>query len=264
MAEHDRPIRCAVAGAGGRMGERLLALAASDPGFEVVAAWVGPDSPRLRQPLPGAGALRYTRAGDSAARPDVVVDFSVPAGLDPVLDWCLGQGVALVCGTTGLAPGQHRALADAGARIPVLWSANFALGVAVLARAVAQAARTLPDWQVEIVEAHHAGKRDAPSGTALALGEAVAGARGQTLARQAVFARHGQGESRDPAAIGFAVVRAGDIVGEHTVILAGPGERLELGHRAADRGIFARGALHAARWLAGRTPGAYRFEDTLG
>jgi 4-hydroxy-tetrahydrodipicolinate reductase len=264
MAERDPPIRCAVAGAGGRMGERVLALAAADRGVAVVAAWVGPGSSRLGQPVAGLAGLAYSIVGAAAVPPQVVVDFSGPAGFDPVLAWCRAQGAALVCGSTGLAPEQHRALADAAGSIPVLWSANFALGVAVLARAVAAAARALPDWQVEIVEAHHAGKRDAPSGTALALGEAVAGARGQSLAQQAVFARHGDDGRRDPAAIGFAVLRAGDIVGEHTVILAGPGERLEFGHRAGDRGIFARGALRAAHWLAGRAPGAYRFEDTLG
>lgn len=263
MAEADRPIRCAIAGAGGRMGERLLALAPAAPGLDVVAAWVGPQSPRCGQPVPESGALAYARVGEAGVRPDVVVDFSGPAGFDPVLDWCRRHQVALVCGSTGLAPAQHGALDAAAAAIPVLWSANFAIGVAVLARAVADAARLLPHWQVEIVEAHHAGKRDAPSGTALALGQAAAGARGQELDQQAVFSRHGQEPARDPAAIGFAVLRAGDIVGEHTVLLAGPGERLELAHRAGDRAIFARGALHAARWLAGRVPGRYGFEDTL-
>lgn len=267
MAVADRPIRCAVAGASGRMGERLLALAAADPALRVVAAWVGPDSQRRGQPVPGLPALAYTAVGDGdgdGQGPQVVIDFSAPAGFDPVLSWCMRHGAALVGGTTGLDPDQRQALAGAALAIPVLWAANFALGVAVLARAVAEAARMLPHWQVEILEAHHAGKRDAPSGTALALGAAVADARGQSLAEQAVFARHGLGEARDPAAIGFAVLRAGDIVGEHTVVLAGPGERLELGHRAGDRGIFARGALHAAHWLVGRPPGRYRFEDTLG
>lgn len=264
MAEADRPIRCAIAGASGRMGERLRALAAADPALELVAAWVGPQSPRRGLPVPDSGSLAYARVGEAGTRPGVVVDFSGAAGFDPVLDWCRRHQVALVCGSTGLAPAQHQALDTAATAIPVLWSANFAIGVAVLARAVAEAARLLPHWQVEISEAHHAGKRDAPSGTALALGQAVAGARGQSLDAQAVFSRHGQGDARDPAAIGFAVLRAGDIVGEHTVLLAGPGERLELTHRAGDRGIFARGALHAARWLAGRAPGRYRFEDTLG
>jgi 4-hydroxy-tetrahydrodipicolinate reductase len=264
MAERDRPIRCAIAGASGRMGERLLALAVADPAFEVVSAWVGPDSARLGQPVPGIATLTYSTAGSGPVQPDVVVDFSVALGLDRIVAACRQHGAALVCGTTGLDQAQRDALAAAASAIPVLWSANFALGVAVLTRAVAQAARMLPHWQVEIVEAHHAGKRDAPSGTALALGEAVAGARGQSLAARAVFDRHGQASVREPEAIGFAVLRAGDIVGEHTVVLAGTGERLELVHRAGDRGIFAGGALHAARWLAGRPAGQYRFEDTLG
>ncbi|MFA7542128.1 MAG: 4-hydroxy-tetrahydrodipicolinate reductase [Lysobacterales bacterium] len=266
-----RPLAIAIAGAGGRMGRQLLELVAADAGSHLLAAWVGPQSSRLGQPVPGT-ALAYSALPEAStgkhdtgdtARPDVVVDFSHAGAFDQVLAWCWRERVALVSGTTGLDASQHQALADAGADIPVLWSANFSLGVAVLSRLVAQAARLLPDWQAEIVEAHHAGKRDAPSGTALALGMRLAQARGGTLDELAVFDRSRDDQPRRPEQIGFAVVRAGDIVGEHSVLLAGAGERLELVHRAGDRSIFARGALHAARFLAGQVPGRYAFEDVL-
>lgn len=268
-----RPLTLAIAGAGGRMGRQLLALIAADAGWQPVAAWVGPQSARLGQPVPGT-ALAYTalpadgagqaaKANAPATRPDVVVDFSHASAFNPVLDWCRRERVALVSGTTGLDAAQQQALAGAAADIPVLWAANFSLGVAVLSQLVADAARLLPGWDAEIIEAHHAGKRDAPSGTALALAGQVVQARGQVLPEQAVFDRHGTDQPRQPGEVGFAVVRGGDIVGEHTLVLAGAGERLELGHRAGDRSIFARGALQAARWLAGRPPGRYQLQDLL-
>ncbi len=243
------------------MGRRLLALAAEND-IPVIGAWVGPDSSLLGQPVPGSGLL-YAEVGQGGPTPVAVVDFSASVGFDAILAWCGRARVPLVSGTTGLSDGQRSAMTAAAATIPVLWSANFSPGVAVLKRVAAQAARALADWDLEIFEAHHAGKRDAPSGTALALGEAVAQARGQLLAESAVTGRQGMGQARAPGAIGFASIRAGDIVGEHTVFIAGPGERLELSHRATDRDIFARGALLAARWLAGRAPGLYRFEDVF-
>ncbi len=251
----------AVAGAGGRMGRRLLALAA-ETNLPVVGAWVGPGSPLSGQPVSGS-PLVHSEVGQGEPRPGVVIDFSTAAGFDAVLAWCRQAGVALVSGSTGLSDGQRAAMSEAATAIPVLWSANFSPGVAVLKRVAAQAARALADWHLEIVEAHHAGKRDAPSGTALALGEAIAQARGQVLADSAVAGRQGLAQERAVGEIGFASIRAGDIVGEHTVFIAGPGERLELSHRATDRDIFARGALLAARWLTGRAPGLYRFEDVF-
>lgn len=251
-----------VNGAGGRMGARLLALA-GDAGVRVIAAWVSPQSRSLGTAVAGHN-LEHAVIGQTAVGlPSGVIDFSGAEGFDGVLAWCRRAGVALVSGTTGLSDQQRAAMSEAAGGIPVLWSANFSPGVAVLKRIAAQAARALPDWHLEIVEAHHAGKRDAPSGTALALGEAVADARGQTLDSAAVTGRKGLTEARVPGEIGFASIRAGDIVGEHTVFVAGPGERLELSHRAMDRDIFARGALLAARWLAGKPPGLYHFEDVF-
>jgi 4-hydroxy-tetrahydrodipicolinate reductase len=144
-----------------------------------------------------------------------------------------------------------------------LRAANFSLGVAVLTRLLREAAAALPDWDLEIVEAHHGCKEDAPSGTALALGHAAAEARGTTLAKDGVYVREGRPGVRRSGSIGFAVVRGGDVVGEHTALLLGHGERVELSHRATDRSIFARGALEAAAWLAGKQPGAYSIDDLL-
>ena len=256
------PLAVAIAGGSGRMGRQLAAELLAQSDLALVGAWVGERSAVLGQPLAGTG-LCLQPLGASALPPQVVIDFSRADAFDAVLDWCLGHKVALVSGTTGLDDQQHARMTSAASEIPLLWSANFSLGVAVLARLVAEAARALPDWDAEIIEAHHAGKRDAPSGTALALGHTLAGARGQSLAAQAVYDRHDRDRPRRGGEIGFASLRAGDIVGEHSVVLAAAGERLELAHRASDRGIFARGAVHAARWLAGREAGLYRIEQTL-
>lgn len=255
-------LRLALHGASGRMGRQLLAQLEGCGDLALVGAWVGGGSAVLGRPVPGTD-LAYARLGEAAAPPQVVIDFSRADVFDAVLDWCRQHRVALVSGTTGLGDQQFARMSSAAVDIPVLWAANFSLGVAVLARLVAEAARALPHWDAEILEAHHAGKRDAPSGTALVLGRELAAARGQALADCAVPARHGGDQPRQAGGIGFASLRAGDIVGEHTVLLAGSGERLELVHRAGDRAIFARGALHAARWLAARAPGLYGLQHTL-
>jgi 4-hydroxy-tetrahydrodipicolinate reductase len=241
----DRQFRLGISGADGRMGRALQELLRDDPRFELAA--------------------KIARSEDwrQVSRLEVVVDFSTPAGFDAALAHCRGHRIALVSGTTGLDAKQKAALESAAREIPVLHAANFSLGIAVLTRVLREAVATLPDWDLEIVEAHHARKVDAPSGTALALGRAAAAARGQDFDKVAVRARDGQVSTRPPGAIGFASVRAGDIVGEHTAILAITGERLELAHRASDRTIFARGALAAAAWLAGKSPGAYSLDDVL-
>ncbi len=222
------------------MGRALLRLAADRSDLVVVAA-VSSRGDSLAE----AGAVPVLPATRLAEVPafDVAVDFSLPGAFDPLLALCLARGVALVSGTTGLAPAQTAALDAAAARIPVLWAPNFSAGVAVLAELVRQAATALPGWDADVVEAHHIHKKDAPSGTALHLGAAVEAGKGQ--------APH------------YASLRAGDIVGEHTVQLSGPGERLELVHRATNRDIFARGALEAALRLAGRAPGRYDFGALL-
>jgi len=258
-----RPVRLAISGASGRMGLALLALVRDDERFELVRAVVSSTSIRLGKAVYGdVSPIRFTDwSGDGAA--DVVVDFSGPEGLAGALDYCDASGAALVTGTTGLSPAIEERLAKSAERIAVLRAANFSLGVAVLTRLLREAAAALPGWDLDILEAHHNRKEDAPSGTALALGHAAAEGRGATLDDLAVYAREGRTGPRKTGTIGFAVVRGGDIVGEHQALLMGQGERIELGHRASDRSIFARGALEAAAWIAGRAPGAWTIEDVI-
>lgn len=238
-------LRVAINGATGRMGQALQRLLHSDARFDLAARVSSSDdwnrSPKL----------------------DVVIDFSTPAGFDSALAHCRAHKIAFVCGTTGLDADQRAKLQEAARDIPVLYAANFSIGIAVLTKLLRDAARALPDWDLEIIEAHHARKVDAPSGTALALGRAAASARGKDFDEVADFARHGHTGVRRKGAIGFASIRAGEIVGEHTVLLATADERIELGHRAYDNTIFARGALRAAAWLAGKPAGTYSLDDVL-
>lgn len=255
-------LRLAINGASGRMGHELLQRVQADHRFELVHAVVAQGSEHDGAALPGT-SLHYAHDWREAPALDVVVDFSGPDGLASALDYCLSRGVALVTGTTGLDAVLGERVAAAVRHIPLLRAANFSLGVAVLSRLLREASAALRDWDLEIVEAHHGRKEDAPSGTALALGEVAAAARGTTLERDAVYTRQGRTGARRPGEIGFAVVRGGDIVGEHQALLIGQGERVELGHRATDRSIFARGALEAAHWLASKPPGAYDLDTML-
>ncbi len=222
------------------MGQALLRLAADDQALQVVAAVVG-RSPSQRV----IDGVPHFAASELAGAPafDVAIDFSLPHGFGPILALCVQRGAPLVSGTTGLDEAQRAALAEAAQRIPLVWASNFSLGVAVLTDLVERAAGTLPGWDCDIVESHHVHKQDAPSGTALTLGEAATGSGAQPR---------------------FASLRAGDIVGEHLVQFTGLGERIELVHRASNRDIFARGALHAAKRLHGRPPGSYRVRDLIG
>ncbi|HVT32667.1 MAG TPA: 4-hydroxy-tetrahydrodipicolinate reductase [Rhodanobacteraceae bacterium] len=259
-------IPIAVHGAAGRMGQAILRLATGDPALRVAAAIVKEGSPRggvaLRESSDAKERIAYSDSLDAAGDAAVLIDFSAPSGFGAALAFARSRRIAFVSGTTGLSDPERRAMRDAAAEIPVLWSANFSLGVAVLARLARGAAKWLPEWDCEILEAHHRGKKDAPSGTALMLGRAVADARGADLDRIASAPRT-EG-ARDAGSIGFASLRAGDIVGEHTVTFAGDGERIELVHRAGDRDVFARGALAAARWIVGRAPGYSALDDVLG
>lgn len=209
------------------MGRALMRLAEADPALQVVASTGRADVGAL------AGVPHF----------DVAVDFSAPDGFDAVLALCQARGKALVSGTTGLQAAQFEAMRQAGAHIPVLWASNFSLGVAVLNRLVAAAGKALPGWQLDIIEAHHIHKQDAPSGTALSLGQTAETASGHVPT--------------------YHSLRCGDVVGEHTVQFTGPGERLELVHRASNRDIFAQGALFAAQRLNGKLNGLYRFDDLL-
>jgi len=234
----NEPIRLLIHGASGRMGRALLRLCAEGGNCAVVGAVSRKVGQRVIDGVPQFASSEL--AGVPAF--DVAIDFSLAEAFDPLLALCVERSTALVSGTTGLSDAQRAAIASAASRIPVLWAANFSLGVAVLSELVERAAAALPGWDCDIVEAHHAGKKDAPSGTALALGESAG--QGGAVAR-------------------YASLRTGDIVGEHLVQFAGIGERIELIHRATSRDIFARGALHAAERLHGRAPGAYRLRDLL-
>lgn len=261
-----RPAALIVHGAAGRMGQALLRIAAARDDLCVVAAIVRSGSPAEGRPLapaPGdslrSAGLRHVAVVPRDVHADVLVDFSDAGAFDAALAIALERRIAFVSGSTGLASAQFAALDAAAETIPVLWSANFSLGVAVLAHLVAQAARLVPDWDCEILEAHHRLKRDAPSGTALMLGAAVDRARDAPASR----VDPDRSGPRTTGDTGYAVIRGGDIVGEHEVLFIADGERIEFAHRAGSRDIFARGALAAARWIGGRAPGRYALGDVL-
>ncbi len=249
------PLRVLVYGAGGRMGRAVLDLLEQSSGLRLVAAVSRSDHPLPdRVPAYPATALATVPAFD------VAIDFSLAPAFDALLSLCTERGAALVSGTTALSLEQRAAMEVAAARIPILWSSNFSIGVAVLQGLVERAAAQLADWDCEIVEAHHRRKLDAPSGTALSLGEAAARGRGESFAW---VSRGGQAGAREIGSIGIASLRGGSVVGEHSVHLLADGERIELSHRAEDRTVFARGALHAATILPGRPAGLYALVDLI-
>ena len=256
-----RPIRLVVNGASGRVGQLLIALLQGDERFTVVGALAPAGAVGLGKPIDVDHPLQLSSDWSALDAFDVVIDFSSPAGLAQALDACQVRAAALVSGTTGLDASLLTRLKSASKNSAVLHAGNFSLGVAVLTGLLSQAAAALPDWDLEIIDAHHGRKQDAPSGTALQLGHAAARARDVALGSPAMRAH--QDGPRKAGSIGFAAVRGGDIVGEHTALLAGQGERIELVHRATDRAIFARGAIQAARWLHGKPPGAYALDQML-
>jgi 4-hydroxy-tetrahydrodipicolinate reductase len=255
-------MKVAIAGAGGRMGRALIEAVAADPALELAAALDAAGSPALGQP---AGKLKVGSDLGALGGADVLIDFTRPEGTLAHLDACLRQGKALVIGTTGFSDAQKARIAEGARRVPIVQSPNFAIGVNVVFRLAQTAAAALGnDYDVEIVEAHHRHKVDAPSGTALKLGELVAEALGRDLAKVATHGRAGNTGERPAKAIGFHAIRGGDIVGEHTVIFAGAGERVEVTVRSQSRMTYAAGALRAATWLRGRPPGLYDMFDVLG
>ncbi len=263
--------RIAILGATGRMGRALLALIAASEDLQLVGAAAEPGHPALgTDPGPGLGLAEFgVRIGDdpaaAVAGAEVAVDFSVPAATAAHAGACAAHGIALVIGTTGLGETEQAALARAAERVPVVYGRNMSVGVNLVSELVRIAARTLDsDYDIEIYEAHHRHKVDAPSGTALQLGEAAAAGRGESLDALAIYQRHGHTGPRPAGAIGFAVARAGGIVGDHRVMFGGDEELVELSHRALDRRVFARGALRAARWVVGRPPGLYGMRAVLG
>jgi 4-hydroxy-tetrahydrodipicolinate reductase len=253
-----------VVGAMGRMGERVRAAIASEPGLVLAAALEARGHPAMGSEI-APGVVLGDDAKQALAGCDVAIDFTVPAATIATLRVAADAGVAYVAGTTGLGEDERAELALLAHRIPILHAPNFSLSVNLLVWLVREAARRLgAEFDAEIVELHHAAKRDAPSGTALRLAEAIAEGRGVALPERLVLERAGETGARPPGAIGVQALRGGDNPGEHAVYFVGEGERLELHHRSHTRDHFARGAVRAAAWLCGRAPGLYRVEDLLG
>jgi 4-hydroxy-tetrahydrodipicolinate reductase len=259
-----------ILGCGGRMGRMLIAEITQVEGARLVGgvdssvALVGYDLGSLAGLLPLGLAVEQS-APALAERADVLIDFTVPAATAQHVGIAAAAGKPLVIGTTGLEP-EHLAKIDEAARIiPVIAAPNYSLGVNLLLDLVQQAAQRLgPDYDIEILEMHHRQKIDAPSGTALGLGRAAASGRGRKLEDIWVKTRDGITGKRETGTIGFATLRGGDVTGDHTVIFASLGERLELAHKASDRRIFAHGAVRAAVWLVNQKPGLYTMKDVLG
>ena len=261
-------LRIAVSGAGGRMGRRVVSLVMAEPDLELVSACEcdgHPDLGRDAGEVAGAGPAGIPVTDGIGGDPQVIIDFSLPRGTARAALKAAEIGVPLVTGTTGLGAKERAELESAAGRVPVLAAPNFSLGVNVLFRLVRDVAQALgPGYDVEIVEAHHNQKADAPSGTALGLARAAAEALGRDVKRDLTHGREGKVGARKPTEIGVHAVRAGDIVGDHTVIFGGRGERVELIHRAHTRDTFVMGALRAARFLVGKPAGRYTMEQVLG
>jgi 4-hydroxy-tetrahydrodipicolinate reductase len=273
MNAPTQTLNVALLGASGRMGRSIVPLIAADPGGLRLSgalaaasdAAVGHDAGVNAGTAPLAVAItdQLSRALHGA---DVAIDFTLAEASVRHAQACRDLGCALVIGTTGHDAAQRAELEQVARALPVVLAPNMSLGVTLLLKLAELAARALDPsgYDAEIFEAHHRNKVDAPSGTALGLGRAVAQGRGVTLEDVADYARHGQTGARQPGRIGFSVMRGGDIVGDHRLVFAGPGEQIELAHHAQDRAGFARGALVAARWVVGRPPGLYSMLDVLG
>ncbi|MFT6465359.1 4-hydroxy-tetrahydrodipicolinate reductase [Halopseudomonas sp.] len=262
--------RIAVIGAAGRMGKTLIEAVSQAPGAQLAAAIERPDSS-----LVGADAGELAGIGRNGIKVsgslrealddfDVLIDFTHPTTTLVNLALCRAAGKGLVIGTTGFSDDEKRLLLDAGQDVPIVFAPNFSVGVNLCLKLLDMAARVMgDDADIEIIEAHHRHKVDAPSGTALRMGEVVAHALGRDLNKVAVYGREGQTGARERDTIGFATVRAGDVVGDHTVLFAAEGERVEITHKASSRMTFAKGAVRSALWLNARAPGLYDMQDVL-
>jgi len=260
--------KIAINGAAGRMGRRIAALAIESEQFDIVAAVEAPGHADLGRDvgdLAGTGpfGVRLTDSlGDD--RPDVLIDFSLPEGTMRILPACRAMGIGMVIGTTGFTESQRAEIADAGGRIAIVQAANMSVGVNLLLKVVAQVAAALgPEYDIEISETHHRFKKDAPSGTAIALARSICAATGRDYGETAVFGRGGQ-QPRKPGEIGLHALRVGDTVGEHAVSFGNLGETITIAHSAHTRDTFVRGALRAAQWLAGKPAGMYTMQSVLG
>jgi 4-hydroxy-tetrahydrodipicolinate reductase len=263
--------RIAICGAAGRMGKALLEACLRAPGVIITAAIEHADSPKLGLDAGSVAGIGETGVAIVAGiKPvlqdfDVLIDFTQPAATVDNVSRCSAAGKRMVIGTTGLNDSQKGIIRSAAAEVAIVFSPNMSIGVNLCFKLTELAARVIgADSDIEIIEAHHRMKKDAPSGTAVHLGEIVAGALDRKLQDCAVYGREGNTGERDARTIGFATVRAGDIVGDHTVLFAAPGERVEITHKASSRQAFATGAVHAARWLMQKNEGLYDMQDVLG
>ena len=262
--------KIAIAGAGGRMGRMLIEATLNDPDCELVAAldvaaspFLGRDAGELLGRPTGIAITHDVDAGLAAA--DVLIDFTRPEGTQEHIQACLRHNTQIVIGTTGFDAAGKAAIEHAAESIGVVFAPNMAVGVNVTFKLLEVAAKILSHgYDIEVIEAHHRHKVDAPSGTALRMGEVVAAALGRNLEECAVYGREGVTGERDPSTIGFATIRGGDIVGDHTVLFAGTGERIEITHKSSSRATYAQGSLRAARFLADKSKGLYDMFDVLG
>ena len=266
----DSRLRIAIAGASGRMGRMLIEAVLAAPDCLLAGALDIADSPALGQDA-GAFAGRSTGVTITSdlrqglAQAQLLIDFTRPEGTLAHLAVCRTLGVKAVIGTTGFTPAQKAEITDHAGQIALMMAPNMSVGVNVMLKLLDQAARALnTGYDIEVIEAHHRHKVDAPSGTALQIGEVLAHALGRDLKDCAVYARHGVTGERDPSSIGFATIRGGDIVGDHTVLFAGTGERIEISHKSSSRATYAQGSLRAARFLASRDHGLFDMNDVLG
>ncbi len=271
QAKENDMTNLVVLGANGRMGRALIETIHLDSQVSLGAAivrsnssWIGVDAGEMV----GIGRKEVALTDDFesiANGIDVAIDFTLPIAMMSNLSRCVTLGKAMVIGTTGLNDMEKQQLQQAAKHIPIVFAANFSVGVNLLIKLAQQTAQVMGhSADIEITETHHRFKKDAPSGTAMALGEAIADTLGRDLSQCAVYGREGDTGERNHETIGFATIRAGDVVGDHTVLFADLGERLELTHKASSRLTFAKGAVHAAKWVMGRPPGLYSMQDVLG
>ena len=269
MSHSSSTLRIAIAGATGRMGHMLIEAVHAAADCSLSGALDRPGSPALGQDAGGfagwASGVAVTDDVDAGLQgTQVLIDFTRPEATLAHLAACRRHGVALVIGTTGFSDGQKAEIAAAAKDIAIVMAPNMSVGVNVTFKLLEMAAKALSTgYDIEIIEAHHRHKVDAPSGTALKMGEVIADALGRKLSEVAVYDRHGHTGERDPSSIGFAVIRGGDIVGDHTVLFAGSGERIEISHKSSSRAGYAEGSLRAARFLAGRRNGLFGMDDVL-
>jgi len=263
-------MKIAVAGASGRMGRMLIEAIRNASDAELAGALDVAGAPGLGADASGflgqdSGVLITDKLEQGLANADYLIDFTRPEGTLKHMEYCAAHGIKMIVGTTGFDDAGKAAIAAAAEKTAIVFAPNMSVGVNVTMKLLELAAKSFAEgYDIEIIEAHHRHKVDAPSGTALQMGEVVARALGRDLKEVGVFAREGVTGERDPSSIGFATIRGGDIVGDHTVLFAGIGERIEISHKSSSRVTYAHGSLRAARFLAGRDTGLYDMQDVLG